>query len=118
VPFVTVQIFTSSFKLAGRHPRAVAIACGVPVWFRGRRYDALRPPRSMLRIRDAAQFATVYAQLLAKLDAAEIAQELGDGAILLCWEAPGAPGHRLLVAQWLHATAGVTTSEWCPAASI
>lgn len=45
------MIYTSCFASAGKHPKAVAISRGVPVWFRNRRiYDALRPSWAMLKL--------------------------------------------------------------------
>lgn len=111
-PAGETRLFTSNYRSAGRHALAVAISRGVPVWFRGRHYDPLKPPRSMLRLSGAA-FARVYTdQVLSKLDPHRVVEELGDGAVLLCWEAPGRSCHRRLVAAWLTRSTGHPVPEW------
>jgi DNA invertase Pin-like site-specific DNA recombinase len=103
-------LFTSSFRVAGRNPRAVAISRGVPVWFRGRRYPTLEPTAQMLRLREPDKFAATYTKQLARLDARAVAADLGPGAVMLCWEQVGKPCHRALVAAWL-TEAGIRVSE-------
>jgi hypothetical protein len=103
-------IYTSSFQQSGKHPNAVAISRGVPVWFKNRRiYDPLRPSRAMLELKGPA-FDAAYGALLAALTPRLVAKELGDGAILLCWENEPADCHRGAVADWLRA-AGYEVEE-------
>lgn len=108
---------TSSFKLAGHMPGAVSIALKAPPWFRGPSYPALAPPPDLLaawrakRITWAEYDVWYWREVLANLKAARVHAELllavgnlEDGPwvtpILCCWESPGAPCHRLLVATW------------------
>jgi hypothetical protein len=51
------------------------------------------------------------AEILAKLDPAEIYQTLGENAVLLCWEKPGDACHRRLVAEWFERCLGVEVPE-------
>jgi len=104
-----MNVFTSNFKSHGRSEHAVAVSCGVPRWFRGRRMPALAPERKMISEPEET-YRPYYAGLLAALDVHAIAAELGDGAILLCWEKPGEFCHRQMIADWLRA-AGHTVTE-------
>jgi hypothetical protein len=113
------MIFTSNFAIAGRHPDAVATSQGIPRWFRGRVYKALAPERWMIRIGrngdpdEMARFRGLYFErILSGLDPVKVLEELEHRAILLCWEPPGLPCHRTLIAEWLHAGTGVTVEEW------
>jgi uncharacterized protein (DUF488 family) len=63
----------------------------------------------MLALKGAA-FDAAYRALLARLDPRLVARELGDGAVLLCWESDPALCHRTAVAEWLRA-AGYDVAE-------
>ena len=96
---------------------AVAICRGVPRWFKGRVYDPLRP--SWKLVEEAKSGAIPHdeyeqryrAEILARLDPAVVRRELGDDAILLCWERPGEPCHRRIVARWLEEALGIDVPE-------
>ena len=100
---------TSNFRISGKNPNAVAISAGVPGWFRGRRCWTLTPPWRIVRgpREDAERW---WLERLAALDPHQVARELGDHAILLCWEDPGKFCHRHLVANWLRKS-GFEVSE-------
>jgi uncharacterized protein (DUF488 family) len=49
--------------------------------------------------------------VLEKLDAREILDEIGDDAVLLCWEKAGEFCHRKLVAEWLSRELGIEVKE-------
>jgi hypothetical protein len=109
-------VFTSCFsrlKLLPVSVEAVAVSRGVPVWYQGRRELRLAPERSMLRVPEA-EFDRYYSALLAKLDPRQVFDALGDNAVLLCWEPPGKPCHRLDVARWFHQHLGIVVREWHP----
>lgn len=110
------MIFTSNFKIAGHLPQALAISQGIPRGWQGRRYKPLAPPWSLVKLTDSAQFIRLYkAQVLDRLDAAQVLQELGgDNLILLCWEAPGEFCHRRVVAAWLQKELGLVVEEFNP----
>jgi hypothetical protein len=63
-----------------------------------------------------AEFTEIYTKQLAGLDAKKIAKELGEKAILLCWEGPGEFCHRHLAAAWFEKQLGVPVRELLPAA--
>jgi hypothetical protein len=103
---------TSSYARDGRRPNAVAISRGVPDWFRRRRYPQLAPSRELIAIQNAALFAARYRrEVLAKLDPKAVFRELGDSAVLLCYEKPGEFCHRRLVAEWLEERLGIQVPE-------
>jgi hypothetical protein len=113
------EIFTSSYAIAGRHPDAVACSQGIPRWFRGRVYKALAPHRWMIKIgadgdpKEVARFRELYYEkILAPLDVRQVLADLGDNAILLCWEAPGSYCHRRLAAEWIESEVGIVVPEW------
>jgi hypothetical protein len=103
---------TSNFKIAGKHPNTIAICRGRPVWFHKRWYEPLAPTREMLAIKDEAEFSRQYAEILAGLDARQVVADLGDNAILLCWEAVGQPCHRRTVAGWIERETGIAVPEY------
>jgi len=64
---------------------------------------------------DEAAYAIEYQRdVLCKLDAAKVVEDLGSDAVLLCWEAPGKFCHRRLVAAWLEEALGIEVPEYPP----
>jgi len=105
---------TSNFSRMCRHPNdfgsSVSIALRAPNWYRGRRYSALTPRREMLKMEEAT-YRVEYQKILDNLDPRQVYEDLGENAILICWEAPGKFCHRRLVAEWLEEHLGVTVPE-------
>ena len=92
-------------------PRLVSIALWSPGWYRGRRrYPALAPRRSMLKMAEDA-YRVEFQKILDKLAPQKVFEDLGEDAIMLCWEPPGKFCHRRLVAKWLEEKLGVTVPE-------
>jgi len=110
------MILTSSFKIAGHLPQAVAISLGVPRGWHGARCIVLAPPRPLIKIMDEATFIPLYrTQVLDKLDPHKIIRDLGgDNFVMLCWEAPGEFCHRRVVAAWMQKETGVIVEEFNP----
>jgi uncharacterized protein (DUF488 family) len=102
---------TSNFRLAGYKREAVAISRGVPRGWYGRRYMALAPTRAMLQLINT-EFDKAYAEMLSRLDPLKVMNDLGQDAILLCWEQPGEKCHRRQVAEWLENSLGIFVPEW------
>lgn len=108
---------TSNFSRTGADPRAVAISRTRPRGWTGRAYEPLAPPWRLLAEAlsgeiDEAEYTRRYReQVLSKLDPAAVRADLGEDAILLCWERPGAFCHRRLVAEWLEENLGVSVPE-------
>lgn len=96
---------------AGLEP--VAISRGIPRFFKGRRCLDLAPSRELL---DAdlpwEEYVKQYKKTVLKdLDPGEIAEVLGDNAVMLCWEGPGKNCHRRLVAEWLEKALKIKVPE-------
>ena len=95
-----------------RDGNAVAISQGVPKWFKGRSYKALAPSWALVKVKNPDEYKRRYhEEVLSKLDPAQVLCDLGEDAILLCWEKPGEFCHRMLVAEWLQDTLGVNVEE-------
>ena len=116
-------MFTSYFANVKKLPPdlvPVSIARGSPRWFTGQQELRLAPTRAMLKMQKP-DYDAAFAEILAKLDPAEIYETLGENAVLLCWEKPGEACHRRFVAEWLEAALGVEIPEYgfnrsrCPA---
>ncbi|MBM4289839.1 MAG: hypothetical protein FJ135_17150 [Deltaproteobacteria bacterium] len=99
------------FKDAPDDPRLVSIALWAPGWYKGRRrYPALAPRRSMVKL-DEASYRVEFQKILDRLDPRKVLEDLGEDAVLLCWEPPGKFCHRRLVAEWLESHLGIEVPE-------
>lgn len=104
---------TSYFAKSARHPNAVSISRYPPKWYSGRTYPQLAPPGWFWsrELSNEEYKALYYQHVLSRLDPHQVYEELGDDAILLCFERPGAFCHRRLVAKWLEISLGVEIPE-------
>ncbi|MBN1663497.1 MAG: hypothetical protein JW943_07855 [Deltaproteobacteria bacterium] len=103
---------TSYFSKSATLPNAVAISQGVPKWFKGKTYKALAPSWALISIKDEVIYTREYhLQVLSKLDPKKVFSDLGEDAVLLCWEAPDKFCHRRLVAKWLEENLNITVPE-------
>ncbi len=93
-----------------RDLRLVSIALKSPEWFQGRRYPALAPRADMLHLEEV-EYRREYQAILDQLDPRKVYEDLGQEAVLLCWEPPGRFCHRRLVASWLEEHLGVAVPE-------
>lgn len=92
--------------------KCVAICNWAPRWKR-RWYRSLAPKKSMGDHYDWASYAAAYQrEVLDTLDPAQVANSLGDGAVLICYEEAGAACHRRLVAEWLEKHLGIEVPEY------
>jgi len=105
-------MFTSYFWRFHRKddPHLVSIARKTPEWFQGRRYTGLAPRSNMLKMGEE-EYRRKYQFILDRLNPRRVYEDLGEEAVLLCWEQPGEFCHRLLVAAWLEEALGVTVPE-------
>lgn len=112
---------TSSFRISGSDPNAVSIA-RYPMFWSGRRYLALAPSRTLLKAWKAKELSEdeyterFRQETLSALDPDQVFQDLGQDAILLCFEPPGEFCHRRIVAQWLEKALGIAVPEAVPEA--
>lgn len=94
----------------------VSIALKSAREFHGREYRKLAPPWWILSAyrenHDEAEYVRNYQRhVLDKLNAGLIYQELGDDAILCCYERKGEFCHRRLVAAWFQKELGIEVAE-------
>lgn len=108
---------TSNFSRSGSDPRAVAISRSQPRGWTGRIFEPLAPSWRLVQeaksgaIDDDEYIRRYRAEVLSKLEPGRVFADLGDDAILLCWERPGAFCHRRLVAEWLEVDLGISVPE-------
>jgi uncharacterized protein (DUF488 family) len=65
----------------------------------------------MLKMGEEA-YRLEYKKILDNLDPRKVYEDLGQEAILLCWEKPGDFCHRGMVAEWLEEHLGIRVPEW------
>jgi len=99
-----------------RDPRAVSIAGKAPSWYKGREYKKLAPKYWFFkRYKEDGDVdfyvEQYYKEVLSKLNAQEVYDELGHDSILLCWETPDEFCHRRVVAGWFEAELEIKVSE-------
>jgi hypothetical protein len=97
---------TSYFAKSGKDPNAVAICAYCPSWYTGKQYPALAPPWSLVsaykKTGDKDAYEEFYLKhVLANLSPSKVIVDLGNSAILLCYENPQDFCHRHIVADWL-----------------
>ena len=107
---------TSYFAKSGKHPKAICITAKRPWFYKGRIYPKLGPKSWFLKKykKDGDEdFYTeqYYKEVLDGLDPKKVYEELGEDAILLCWEGSGKFCHRHIVAKWLSENLGVKITE-------
>jgi len=99
------RLNSKNFK--GRDLEGVSIARSCRYWS-GRTYPPLFPTWELIKLEDSVEYEKLYReQILNKLDALEVYEDLGEDAILLCHEATAKIEsgqdfcHRNMVAKWL-----------------
>ena len=107
---------TSYFAKSANKFHAVAITRRTPLWYSGREYKALAPSLELLKKfkadGDQAYFIEQYQKrVLDQLDPHEVYKELGENAVLLCYEKSSDFCHRHLVSDWLEKHLGIIIKE-------
>jgi uncharacterized protein YeaO (DUF488 family) len=99
---------TSYFARCKNQPNAVAITVAKPRWFKGKWYKKLAPPKELVfRYKagkiDEEQYTKTYLKCIKdrSLTPQAVLEDLGDDAILLCFEGRGKFCHRHIVSKWL-----------------
>jgi hypothetical protein len=109
---------TSYFAKSGNHVNSVSIALYPPKWYTGVCYPGLAPPDHLLKLWkegkiDEEGYEEIYSRrVLWHLRPHKIIEDLGQDAILLCWEKSEKFCHRHIVARWLMANADITVEEY------
>jgi uncharacterized protein YeaO (DUF488 family) len=110
-------MFTSNFTRSGNNPNAVAISGAVPKDYKGKRYKKLAPSWNLVNeyktgiINEKQYKDRYYKEVLSKLNARDVYNEIGEDAILLCYEKPGEFCHRRIVAEWIFDNIQILVSE-------
>jgi len=110
---ITIQ--TSYFaKYKGEN--AVSISLSKPKWYQCREYKTLSPSWNLLnkykQDKDEEYYIKhYYKEVLDKLDPKQVYDELGESAVLLCWEKSGEFCHRRIVSNWLKEKLGIEVDE-------
>lgn len=108
---------TSYFAKSAKDPNAVSVAIGTPPWFKGRQYPKLAPSWDLVKNYKngkltQSQYETRYkAEILDKLNPKIVFEEIGNNAILLCWEKSNEFCHRHLISKWLSDTLNCEIKE-------
>jgi len=107
---------TSYFSKSGNEKNAVSISGSAPSFFKGRIYLKLAPKiwffKKYKKDGDEDSYIKSYKEeVLDKLDPLKVYNELGDSAILLCWEGPSKFCHRHLVSKWFKEKLGIEVLE-------
>jgi uncharacterized protein (DUF488 family) len=94
----------------------VSIASRAPLWYTGRQYKKLAPKlwffKKYKQDGDEAFYREQYQkEILDQLDPAEVYKELGERAVLLCYEKPGDFCHRHIVSEWFEKHLGIQITE-------
>ena len=110
---------TSYFNNLGLNGNLVSIAGKAHPNFKGREYKKLAPLYWFYKEykidNDYRKYTQRYYDLvLAKLNPQQVYEELGEDAILICWELYGYFCHRRLVAKWLYEELNITVNEILP----
>lgn len=110
--------FAKSKKLNQKN--LVSISLFPPKWYEGRTYTKLAPnwdtidawKKSEKTEQDWENYKRdYYKSKLSKLDPLQVYKELGEEAILLCFEKQGEHCHRHLVSEWLKNALNIKIEE-------
>ena len=108
---------TSYYSKNAKNPNAVSIAAKCPNWYDGREYKTLAPNYWFLKaykdgeLSEKEYIECYYEEILNKLDAKKVYEELGGDAVILCWGSSEKFCHRHIVAEWLSKELGIEVSE-------
>lgn len=87
--------------------KGVAISRTCPSWWKGKKYPLLAPSSRLLNlwkggyIEEEAYIRIYIQETLKHIDKEKVKEELGEDAVLLCWEKTGFC-HRHIVIKWLN----------------
>ena len=107
---------TSYYSKNANNLNAVSVAAKCPAFYKGREYKKLAPKywffKKYKEDGDEESYTkSYYKEVLNKLNPREVYEELGEDAVILCWEAPDKFCHRHIVAEWLSDNLGIEIKE-------
>ena len=115
-------MFTGYFGKMKSYPKDrgysyISIARFNKFW-KGKEFKLLAPPADIIKIEDEKFYTKLYYEkVLNKLNPKQVYEELGDNAVLLCYESwesiksGKAFCHRRIVAKWLEEKLGIKVEE-------
>lgn len=111
------MLTSNYFKYKGE--LAVSIAGKAPQDYIGREYKKLAPTYDIYsQYKNTGDYQRYtkrfFEEVLSKLNPQEVYEELGEDAVLLCYEFPGNFCHRRLVAKWFKDELGIIVKELLP----
>lgn len=113
-----MNLYTSNFARNGKNPMAVSISIRPIWWYKGRQYPLLAPTWDIvmgLKMREITEkeYTQQYLEIIngRKIDPQKLLNDLGDGAVMLCYESPNAFCHRHIIGQWITERTGVEVVE-------
>lgn len=111
-------MYTSYYSKHGNNRNAVAISVKPPDWYTGVTYPILAPTWDLVRDVKSGriteeEYTTEYLKLIKKRGATpyRTLADLGENAILLCYEKPTDFCHRHIVALWIETETGIKAPE-------
>ena len=109
-------IIQTSYYTKYKGENAVSIAGKCPEWYKGREYKKLAPKywffQKYKQDGDREFYIEQYQkEVLSKLNAQQVYEELGENAVLLCWEDSYKFCHRHLVSDWFKKELGIDVFE-------
>jgi hypothetical protein len=110
----SVAMFTSKYARIKKIPtelHAVGISIKPSYWYRGSKDLRMAPTAEMLKMSPAEYDAIFLGEILPAIDTRQIFGELGDNAVLLCYESPNVWCHRRPVAEWQERSLSVVIPE-------
>lgn len=115
------KIYTSNYARHGNNPLAIGISLTIPDWYEGKWIQYLAPKSDMIgKIKKSSpnynqrKYTRDYLDLLKarNVNPKNLINNLPDGTILLCYEAPNEFCHRHILADWVKRKTGFIISEW------
>ena len=112
-----MTIIQTSYFAKYKGENAVSISLSKPNWYQCREYKKLAPTWDLLnkykRDKDEDYYiGCYYREVLSKLNPQQVYDELGENAVLLCWEKNSDFCHRHLIAEWLENHLGIEVREY------
>lgn len=111
-------LHTSYYARSGKNPQAVSISAKAPFFYKGKAYLDLAPTWDLLRAYkegevDAFGYTETYGEILKErgITPEKVIDDLGEGAIMLCYEGPNKFCHRHIVAVWINNSGLAEVSE-------
>lgn len=95
----------------------ISVSQGESKWHKGnyKCYKSLAPSWDIINEADEQIYTKRYiTEILSKLDAKKVYDDLGEDAVLICFEKPNDFCHRQIIARWFEAKLGIKVEEFIP----